>query len=89
LVNRKESGFGFQQWSPDSKFVYVVDQEHGFAIDRVGIGDRNIERIAAIEVPGGVTGAGGPWMSVAPDGSPLLLRDLSIQEFYALDVDWP
>jgi len=89
LVNRKESGFGFQQWSPDSKSVYVVDQTHGFAIDRVGIGDRKIERVAAIEVPGGVTGAGGPWMSVAPDGSPLLLRDLSIQEFYALDVDWP
>jgi Tol biopolymer transport system component len=90
LVNRKGfGGFGFQQWSPDSKSVYVVDHEHGFAIDRVGIGDRKIERVAAIEVPGGVTGSGGPWMSVAPDGSLLLLRDLSIQEIYALDVDWP
>ena len=90
LPTREESGgLGFQQWSPDSKSVYVVDQANGFAIDRVGIGDRKIERVAAIEVPGGVTGSGGPWMSVAPDGSPLLLRDLSIQEFYALDMDWP
>jgi Tol biopolymer transport system component/DNA-binding winged helix-turn-helix (wHTH) protein len=89
LVNRQESGFGFQQWSPDSKSVYVVDQANGFAIDRVGIGDRKIERVAAIEVPGGVTGAGGAWMSMGPDGSPLLLRDLSIQEIYALDMDWP
>jgi hypothetical protein len=88
-VNSKEGGgFGFQQWSPDSKSVYMVDS-HGPAIDRVRIGDRKIERVAAFKVPGGVTGAGGPWMSVAPDGSPLLLRDLSIQEFYALDMDWP
>lgn len=31
----------------------------------------------------------GRWTGVAPDGSPILRRDLSIQEIYALDVDLP
>jgi hypothetical protein len=67
--------------------VYISDFDHGPVIDRVNISEREIERVAAFELPGGVTESS--WMSVAPDGSFLLLRDLSIQEIYALDVDWP
>ena len=29
------------------------------------------------------------WISFAPDGSPLLLRDKGSQEIYALTVKWP
>jgi len=29
------------------------------------------------------------WISFAPDGSPLLLRDKGSQEIYALTVRWP
>jgi hypothetical protein len=29
------------------------------------------------------------WISFAPDGSPLLLRDAGSQEVYALTVRWP
>jgi hypothetical protein len=56
---------------------------------RVNIADRKIERVAGIEVPEGVTGYWCAWMIAAPDGSPIFLRDLGIQEIYALDVDLP
>jgi Tol biopolymer transport system component/DNA-binding winged helix-turn-helix (wHTH) protein len=89
LVNGGKPSAGWHQWSSDSKSVYIWDFGNGAALSRVRIGDRKIERVAALEVPEWVTGAAAGWMSVAPDGSPLLLRDLSIQEIYALDVDWP
>jgi hypothetical protein len=31
----------------------------------------------------------GNWSGIAPDGTPLLVRDASIQEIYALDWDAP
>ena len=34
-------------------------------------------------------GTFGPWMGLAPDDSPLVLRDVGAQEIYALDVDLP
>ena len=85
---KKPGGLGWPQWSSDSKSVYISDFEHGSAIDRVRIGDHKIERVAAFEIPGGVTGYASSWMSMAPDGSVLMLRDLSTQEIYALEMDW-
>ncbi|MGH9454815.1 MAG: hypothetical protein ACRD2O_12685 [Terriglobia bacterium] len=29
------------------------------------------------------------WSGLAPDDSPIVLRDVGIQEIYALDVRWP
>jgi hypothetical protein len=29
------------------------------------------------------------WSGIAPDGSPILDRDISTQEIYALDVQFP
>jgi hypothetical protein len=45
--------------------------------------------VATLNLPEGLVGVWGGWMSTAPDGTPILLRDLSIQEIYALDVDLP
>jgi hypothetical protein len=91
LVNRQNPGISWQQWSSDSKSVYVSDlgDRHAPVFYRVRIADRKLERVAAFEVPEGSTGYWVSWTGVAPDGSPLLLRDLSIQEIYALDVDLP
>jgi Tol biopolymer transport system component/DNA-binding winged helix-turn-helix (wHTH) protein len=89
LLNNGKPTAGWHQWSNDSKAVYVWDLENEVALSRVRIGDRKIQRVVEFAVPKGLAGAGGGWMGVAPDGSPLLLHDLSIQEIYALDVDWP
>jgi hypothetical protein len=29
------------------------------------------------------------WFGLAPDDSPLVTRDISTQEIYALEMDWP
>ena len=29
----------------------------------------------------------GPWLGVTPDGSPLLLKDISIEEIYRLNLE--
>jgi hypothetical protein len=34
-------------------------------------------------------GRWGTWSTVAPDGSPLFVRDISTQEIYALDMHLP
>jgi Tol biopolymer transport system component len=78
-------------WSTDSKSVYVFDfaDRHAPVIYRVRIANRNVERVPSFEVPEGLTGYWIGWAGMAPDGSPLTLRDLSIHEVYALDVDLP
>jgi hypothetical protein len=82
---------GWQQWSGDSKHVYVGARTgtQGYSFYRVGIADHKLERVARFEVREGTIGVWGTWFGVTPDGSPLLLRDLSIHETYALDVDLP
>jgi Tol biopolymer transport system component/DNA-binding winged helix-turn-helix (wHTH) protein len=94
LLDSKIINPGWPQWSGDSRYIYVRgttpgrDDTHGLSLYRIGIANHNLERVAAVEIPEGTTGVWG-WMGVTPDGSPLLLRDLSIQEIYALDVDLP
>jgi Tol biopolymer transport system component/DNA-binding winged helix-turn-helix (wHTH) protein len=92
LEGLRMPGCGWPQWSSDSKSVYCSSgggDWHAPVLYRVRIADRKLERVASVDVPEGVTGYWWYWMSAAPDGSPLLLRDLSIEEIYALDVDLP
>lgn len=78
-------------WSTDSNSVYVFDlgDRRAPVIYRVRIAQRNIERMASFGIPEGLTGYWIGWAGIAPDGSPLTLRDLSIHEIYALEMDWP
>jgi Tol biopolymer transport system component/DNA-binding winged helix-turn-helix (wHTH) protein len=91
LMSSKNPGLSWPHWSGDSKSVYIADfaDRHAPVVYRIRIADRKIERVAAFEVPQGITGYWVGWAGVAPDGSPLVLRDLSIEEIYALDVDLP
>ncbi|MGA8618279.1 MAG: protein kinase [Candidatus Sulfotelmatobacter sp.] len=91
LMINKTPGLSWEQWSDDGNSVYVNDfaDRHAPVVYRIRIADRKVERVAAFEVPQGLTGYWVGWAGVAPDSSPLVLRDLSIQEIYALDVDLP
>jgi hypothetical protein len=83
---------GWPQWSGDGRFVYFESGVPGtrkYALYRIAAADHKLERVAEIDVPEGATGTWGPWMGITPDGSPLLLRNRSFQEIYALDVDLP
>jgi serine/threonine protein kinase/Tol biopolymer transport system component len=91
LFEVTHGGLGWPQWSGDSKYVYIRDavDQHAPVFYRIRVADGKLERVATMEVPDGLTGWWNGWAGVAPDGSPILLRDLSIQEIYALEVDLP
>lgn len=91
LMIHEKPGLSWPQWSGDSKFVYITDlaDRHAPVVYRIRIADGETERVAAFEVPQGITGYWVSWAGVTPDGSPLVLLDLSIEEIYALDVDLP
>jgi Tol biopolymer transport system component len=73
-------------WSWDGRYFYFDTFEGSdSAIFRVRLSDRAEERIVSLK---GIRRAWGPlgwWMGLAPDDSPLVLRDISIEEIYALD----
>jgi Tol biopolymer transport system component len=86
-----ELSVGFYQWSRDGKHIYfdtLVANEP--AIYRVRVADRKLEKVLSLkDVPRRAWGSFGAWTGLAPDDSPLALRDASTQEIYALDVDFP
>ncbi len=75
----------YPQWSADSKLVYYLAGSESFSIR---IEDRKIEKLASLA---GIrtTGTYGAYCAFAPDGSPIILRDLGMLEIYALDVELP
>jgi Tol biopolymer transport system component len=92
LLDSKLTSINWPQWSGDSRFVYVSEMmpgTQGFSLYRLAVANKKLERVAVVEVPDGLTGLWEHWVGVAPDGSPLLLRDRSIEEIYALAVDLP
>jgi len=85
-----ESRFGFENWSHDGKHLYAEDySDSKDDMVRVNVADGKVERLLSLkEIPRGFD----PWefwVGLAPDDSPLLMRDKSTQEIYSLDVRFP
>ncbi len=83
-------GLGYPNWSRDGDYVYFdgsLEDAHGYF--RVRISDRKLERVLSLKGFQQAQGAFGSWVGLAPDGSPLLVRDASIQEIYALEWEAP
>jgi Tol biopolymer transport system component len=78
-------------WSHDGKYIYfdfVAEGEPAFY--RVQIKDHKVERVASLkEVKRLAEGPFSGWTGLAPDDSPLALRDISTFEIYALDWRLP
>jgi Tol biopolymer transport system component/DNA-binding winged helix-turn-helix (wHTH) protein len=87
-AQRGPKNAGFQCWSKDSKFVYflMLDGEPG--VFRVSVDNNKLERILSLK---GFRELGtyGAWLSLTPEDDPLLLRDVSPPEIYALSWDAP
>jgi serine/threonine protein kinase/Tol biopolymer transport system component len=81
---------GWTNWSQDSKYIYFDSGlSENPAFYRVRVADRKLERVADLKGFRRVVFAWIPWSGITPDGAPLLLRDISSQEVYALDLDTP
>jgi serine/threonine protein kinase/Tol biopolymer transport system component len=77
-------------WSHDGKYVYfdtLLGKEP--ELYRYRVSDRKLERLASLRNLRLVEGTMGVWGGLAPDDSPLYLRDVGSQEIYALDWEQP
>jgi eukaryotic-like serine/threonine-protein kinase len=78
----------FPNWSRTGDYIYFLHEQDQPSLMRVRIRDRKLERLAELK---NFRQAGffGYWLGMAPDDSPLLLRDTGTQEIYALDWQAP
>ena len=82
----------YPNWSPDGKYAYFEDiGSDGPEIDRVSIATRKKERVVLLKGISRVNMAdsGAAWNGVAPDGSPLIMRDVGSREVYSLELELP
>ena len=83
-----DTAAGYPGWSQDGKYVYFLQQEPDVGVFRVGIRNRKVEQVVSVK-GFQLTGYWGMWLGLAPDDSPLLLKDTGSQEIVALDWDAP
>ena len=76
---------GFPSWSRNSKYIYFDSIEGGGAFYRVEVGTHKMERVTSLRS----LRLGDSWTGLAPDDSPLVVRDVGTQEIYALDWEAP
>src|SRR5881398_650148 len=81
---------GFPNWSRDSRYVYFdwffgKDQSYR----RVKVGGNKSEELLSSKGLRRYFNWLGPWSGIAPDGTPLFVRDTSTQEIYALELQQP
>ncbi len=81
---------GYMEWTSDSKSV-LFDTFEGVkpAFYRLRLSDLRMETVATLGDLRRYYGEFGPWTGIAPDGSPLLVRDISNEEVYSLDLQLP
>jgi Tol biopolymer transport system component len=76
-------------WPRNGQYVYYLRQGREAAVMRVRVSDKRLEEVASLR---GVRRTGfmaGIYFGLAPDDSPLVLRDTGTQEIYALDWHAP
>jgi len=79
--------FGFNEWSPDGKYVYAIENngESG-KIVRIGIKDRILEDVLSLRGFPQLDDLFADSYGLTPDGKVLLMRDHSVQEIYAFTL---
>ena len=86
----KNARYHFKYWSAESDALYLVDS---FLVGRersvyhLNIEDKKLSKIAVVGNLRNTWGTLSQWVGVKPDGTPILLRDQSIHNIYALEWD--
>jgi len=80
----------FNEWSRDGKYIYFRGNQRGAAkLWRVRIVDRGLEEILNLKDFPQRSDVSSLWLGLALDDAPLLMRDRSVQEIYALELQFP
>ena len=85
-IQETEGTIAYPAWSKDSRHVFYTNQNE---FRRVELGKSSSEVVASFKDLRLFSGTWGSWASIAPDDSPMVVRDISTHEIYALDVKWP
>jgi Tol biopolymer transport system component/DNA-binding winged helix-turn-helix (wHTH) protein len=81
---------GYMEWSNNGKQVLFDTFEAAEpAFYRLRLSDLHLETVTSLSDVRRYYGQFGPWTGMAPDGSPLLARDIGIEEVYSLDLLLP
>jgi len=79
----RNSGLGWHAWSRNGKFVYFTSQGTDGGVFRIGISDRRPQKVTTLKDldPTG--------FALSPDDEPLISRQTSSSEIYALEWEAP
>jgi Tol biopolymer transport system component len=81
---------GYDEWSHDGKYVYMRENRGGAGeLVRVRLKDRVLEHVLSLKDFPQLSDIFASWIGLTPDDAPLLMRDRSVQEIYALDLRFP
>lgn len=80
---------GYNEWSHDGKHVYMRENRGGAGeLVRVRIKDGALEHLLSLKDFPQLSDAFASWIGLTPDDAPLLMRDRSVQEIYALGLQF-
>jgi len=79
-------GYYGAHWSKEGKYVYAVSVLTENAVVRIRISDHKSEQVVDLK---NFMITNDDWLALAPDDSPLLLRDTGTYDVYALDWEEP
>lgn len=83
----KGEQFGDNLWSHDGKYVCMRESSKGSPrLIRVRIRDGAVEDVLSLKDIPQLVDFFTTWIGLTPEDAPVLIRDRSVQEIYALDL---
>ena len=83
-----ENGIAYGRWSPDGRYFYY-EPLRAPVCRRVKFGGHQPVDVFSLVGLRRYFGSAGTWGGMAPDDSQIYAQDISNEEIYALDVDFP
>ena len=85
-----KASIGYPTWSHDGEYIYFLNHlAGGDQIFRVSAASHKLEEVVDLKNFHGAPFLVGYWMGLAPDDSPLMVRDAGTWDFYALRLALP
>jgi eukaryotic-like serine/threonine-protein kinase len=85
-----EASIGYPTWSHNGDSIFFLNHlAGGDQVFRVSVAARKLEEVTDLKNFHGAPFLIGYWFGLAPDDSPLLIRDAGIWDFHALSVTLP
>jgi Tol biopolymer transport system component len=86
----EDAAFDYPQWSADSRYIYWDNfTTVNLRCRRIKVGEHRAEDLFGLNELRRYFGLFGAWSGQGSDDSRLFVRDISTQDIYALDVDFP